>query len=295
MTDRDELNSLAAGYALGALSRDEAAAYETLLAESEEARAEAVALADTATQLGLAAEPAEPSPALRANLLALIAQTPQLAPLPRLAPSPQLARSSRAAADGEGAKPRPEGQSTPQSSADLPSAAHPHSATAGLSPAERKASARWRFRPVTLVAAAAVAAALFVGGTVVGQSLTRNDFEITQATALAQLQTADDARQVNAEVAGGAEATLIWSDDQQRSVIMINGLEPLGSGETYQLWYIGESGAVPAGTFEAAESGVSWRVLDGQMSAGDVVGVTVEPTGGSKQPTTDPIVALASV
>jgi hypothetical protein len=30
------------------------------------------------------------------------------------------------------------------------------------------------------------------------------------------------------------------------------------------------------------------------MSAGDTVGVTVEPSGGSDAPTSDPIVAIAS-
>ena len=38
----------------------------------------------------------------------------------------------------------------------------------------------------------------------------------------------------------------------------------------------------------------SLRVLDGDMKAGDTVGVTVEPSGGSKTPTTTPIVAIAS-
>ena len=62
----------------------------------------------------------------------------------------------------------------------------------------------------------------------------------------------------------------------------------------YELWYIGESGARPAGTFSVSESGATWRVLDGDMVAGDMVGVTVEPRGGSEQPTTDPIVAIES-
>jgi anti-sigma-K factor RskA len=38
----------------------------------------------------------------------------------------------------------------------------------------------------------------------------------------------------------------------------------------------------------------AWRVLTGEMAAGDAVGVTVEPQGGSNQPTTTPIVDIAS-
>ena len=75
---------------------------------------------------------------------------------------------------------------------------------------------------------------------------------------------------------------------------MIDDLDQLPDGKTYQLWYIGEAGPIAAGTFEAADSGVSWRVLDGQMSGDDVVGVTIEPAGGSEQPTTEPIVAFES-
>lgn len=87
-----------------------------------------------------------------------------------------------------------------------------------------------------MLAAAAVAAALFVGGTVVGQSIVRNDFEVAQATALAGLQTADDAQQAKVAVAGGGEATLIWSLEQRRSVVMIDDLDQLPDGKTYQLW-----------------------------------------------------------
>ena len=47
----------------------------------------------------------------------------------------------------------------------------------------------------------------------------------------------------------------------------------------------------PAGTFDVA-GGETWRVLEGSFTPGTVVGITVEPAGGSPQPTTDPIVAI---
>ncbi|HEY8913351.1 sigma factor [Lacisediminihabitans sp.] len=49
-----------------------------------------------------------------------------------------------------------------------------------------------------------------------------------------------------------------------------------------------------AGTFDAARSGSTLRVLDGAIVSGDTVGITVEPSGGSKKPTTKPIVASPS-
>jgi len=53
-------------------------------------------------------------------------------------------------------------------------------------------------------------------------------------------------------------------------------------------------GAVSAGTFDSSGTGTVWRVLDGSITVGDLIGVTVEPKGGSTQPTTDPIVAIQS-
>jgi anti-sigma-K factor RskA len=252
---------LSGAYALGALSAGEKAAYEAFLAESADAREEASSLAEAAAELALAAEPVAPTPELKASILAQLAQTPQLPPL-----------------------------SEPSRSMQHPEAVEKQTA----SPAQAKANSRWLKRAGVILAAAAVAAGLFIGGNLVGQQSVRSDFAVSQATALAQLQTAADAQQASVEVAGGGEATLIWSLEQRRSVLMIDGLKPLPRGETYQLWYMGKKGATPAGTFEAADSGASWRVLDGQMSGGDTVGVTVEPAGGSKQPTGDPIVAIES-
>jgi anti-sigma-K factor RskA len=276
----------AAAYVLNALSPQERAEFEERARTSEATRDEVIDLRDTAAQLGLAVQPVQPSADLKANLMAKLAQTPQLPREQAADASPQPAAtepvSESAASASLAASPGPI-ESGPTGTGPT-----------GTGPIEGAARARWFSRPAGLLAAAAVAAALFLGGTLVGQTIVRNDFEVAQATALAQLQTAADARQASAEVAGGGEATLIWSPEQGRSVVMINGLEPLPEGETYQLWYIGESGPISAGTFEAAESGSSWRVLDGTMSAGDTVGVTVEPEGGSEQPTTDPVVAIPS-
>lgn len=137
-----------------------------------------------------------------------------------------------------------------------------------------------------------------MGGAVVGGQFTNVGTVDAEAQSLAALSVAPDLRRASAVVAGGGEATLIWSLDQRKSAILVNDLPSLDAGKTYQLWYIGESGPISAGTFESHSSATSWRVLDGAMSAGETVGVTVgvtvEPAGGSEQPTTDPIVALAS-
>ena len=51
---------------------------------------------------------------------------------------------------------------------------------------------------------------------------------------------------------------------------------------------------VPAGLVEVSTDGPTVQVLQGTFEAGTVVGVTVEPASGSEQPTTEPIVAIAT-
>ncbi|TFC60043.1 anti-sigma factor [Cryobacterium sp. TMB1-7] len=296
---------LAGAYALHALSADEAAEYERYLAQSEQARIEAAELSDTAVALSLSVAPVQPSSALKAGLMAQLASTPQLSPLPPAADSvtpdeptattdappaaiPIGSASARAAAV-------PGSASTSASSADK-FAAGKGSAGAPGSAAER-AQRRWFQRPAGYLVAAAAAAALFVGGTFAGQALygdPSQDFAQEQAASLAEINAASDSQRASTKTADGQDATLVWSGELGLSAIIVDDLPALGDDQDYQLWYIGTAGPVPAGTFDSDGSGTAWRVLDGTMSAGDAVGVTVEPSGGSEQPTSDPIVAIQS-
>ena len=113
---------------------------------------------------------------------------------------------------------------------------------------------------------------------------------VTQTVALAEINAASDVQRAKVSM-DDATATLVWSGELGKSALLVDGLGSLPSDKVYELWYIGEGGPVSAGTFSAA-NGTTWRVLDGAMSAGDKVGVTVEPQGGSKQPTTDPIMVI---
>ncbi|MET4781246.1 anti-sigma factor [Glaciihabitans sp. UYNi722] len=269
MTERDELHLLTGAYALGALDEAERDRFEAYLMTSEEARAEVASLSDTAVVLGLASQPMAPPADLKAKLMAQIAVTPQLAPVtskPTLVavPSPATERAIR--------------------TIDMPT-----------SSAERKANTRWYIRPVTVLVSAAAAVALFAGGAILGLSNNASNQPISQpVVSLGELTGASDLQRAEASVAGGGKATLVWSANLQRSAVIIDKLPALSGDKTYELWYIDKSGATPAGTFSAADSGKTVRVLDGKMSSGDTVGITVEPNGGSKKPTSAPIFALAS-
>lgn len=295
--DSDNFGESAAAHALNALSPEERAAFEKQLGDSEQARLEALEFTETAVALGLAVEPVRPSPSLKANLMAQLASTPQLAPLSADATQPAVARPTvaqpaavQAAATQSAATQAAAVQAETQSADTSSEATSPPARTA----AEHRAARRWFTRPVVILVAAAAAIALFFGGTLVGQTFNSNQFSDQQASALAQINAAPDAQRATTTTADGQPATLVWSAELGQSALLVENLPALPKDEAYQLWYINGEGAVSAGTFTSSGSGTVWRVLDGTMKAGDTVGVTVEPAGGSKQPTTKPIIAIQS-
>jgi hypothetical protein len=156
--------------------------------------------------------------------------------------------------------------------------------------ADRAAERRWFQRPGAILAAAA-AAVLLIAGTVVGVNWGGPAGWGAQRDVQA-IASAPDAQTADAEVPGGGTVELVWSADLGRSAVRAADLPDAGPGSTYELWYIDESGARPAGTFDPSRGGEAFVVLDGEFQPGLVVGITVEPAGGSTSPTTDPIAAF---
>jgi anti-sigma-K factor RskA len=76
-------------------------------------------------------------------------------------------------------------------------------------------------------------------------------------------------------------------------VFTSSGLPALPASEVYELWLIGERGVRPAGLLPSAGGESTTPVLASGLEAGDKVGVTVEPAGGTTSPTTTPIVVMA--
>jgi anti-sigma-K factor RskA len=256
-------------YVLHALSDTENAQFEKLLAESEETRAEVTELADTAVELGLSVAPVDPPASLRVSILDAIATTPQLAPLA----ASDLAEES----DHELA---------------------PVAPVVGTAPvvnlAEERARRRWYTRPVTTLVAAAAAVALVFGGGVAINSVIQGQQLTASASQINQIQAAADYQRRTVDVSSGGSATVIWSVTERRSALLGTGMKKLPTGLTYELWYIGTDGATPAGTFDVDGSATQSVVLAGKMNAGDSIGVTIEPAGGSKKPTTDPIAVVTT-
>jgi anti-sigma-K factor RskA len=277
VTDKNnDPTSLTGAYALNALSAEERAAVEAGLGESESLRHEVTELADTAVLLGRAVAPVTPPPALKASIMDMIASTPQLPPLQ----NETTGETDATASVTEIAPPRP---------------ASPSAASPAPTPAERKAQARWFTKPAIALASVAAVLGLIVGGGVLVNTMGESQQNNQAADQLAAINAASDSQRAVSEIEGGGTATLVWSGELASAAMIVDGLPALPDDKVYELWFIGEeTGARPAGTFTVSDDGRTLRVLDGEMHAGDAVGVTVEPRGGSETPTTEPIVAITS-
>ncbi|MGW9184284.1 anti-sigma factor [Agromyces sp. NPDC055661] len=256
----EAFRGLAAAYALDALDADERADFERALDGSPELRAEVDAFRASAAHLAEQVEPVSPPPSLRDRLMADVAETPQ-------------AGSTDAATAVE----------PPAADAATSAGSQP------VGPAHAVAQRRWFQRPGAIIAAAA-AAVLLVVGVVVGVGWPGTNGWGAQRERAA-IASAPDAQSQTLDVEGGGQVTLVSSAEQGRSVVITEGLPELAADQTYELWYIDDAGAAPAGTFDASGD-ETWRVLEGSFTPGVVVGITVEPAGGSPQPTTEPIVAI---
>jgi anti-sigma-K factor RskA len=102
-----------------------------------------------------------------------------------------------------------------------------------------------------------------------------------QAQQVAAVLAAEDARAIRVD-----GTTLVVTADEQRAVLATSDLAAPGRDQVLQVWVIGPAGPVSAGLIEDPTTP---KLLEVPVTAGEVVGVTVEPAGGSPQPTSDPI------
>ena len=85
----------------------------------------------------------------------------------------------------------------------------------------------------------------------------------------------------------GVRAELITFEDD-RTVLVAENMPPAPEGKTYQIWVIRGDTPQPSGLFEPKGDSIA-AVVENPVEGADAVAVTVEPEGGSKKPTTDPM------
>ena len=87
---------------------------------------------------------------------------------------------------------------------------------------------------------------------------------------------------------------LVWSAERDQVALLGRGLPAAAPGQAYALWFLLADGVAPAGLFVPDETGSLRSVLDVDDLQGNGFGVTIEPAGGSDQPTT-PVIYSATI
>jgi anti-sigma-K factor RskA len=85
----------------------------------------------------------------------------------------------------------------------------------------------------------------------------------------------------------GARAEVVTLEGD-RAVLVAENMPPAPEGKTYQIWVIKGDTPKPSGLFEPRGDSVA-AVVENPVEGADAVAVTIEPEGGSKEPTTDPM------
>ena len=142
-----------------------------------------------------------------------------------------------------------------------------------------------------VVATASIVVAVLFG---FAQAHTQDELNQVKAEnqAISLLLSAPGAKLLTHVVTNGGVATVVLAADRHELAVVTTGLPALPSGQVYQLWLIGKPKIVSAGLLPPAKNGQTPAVLATGVAKGDTLGLTVEPAGGSAQPTTTPILAL---
>ncbi|HEX2903199.1 MAG TPA: anti-sigma factor [Jatrophihabitans sp.] len=139
------------------------------------------------------------------------------------------------------------------------------------------------------LAAACLVLAVAAGGW--GYTQHRNASRASSANPVAAA-VSSLANQPNADLVVSSTAlshgsgTVIWAKQEHKVVLIGRDMPALPAGKTYQLWMLPETGkAVSAGVFQPDAAGNVAYQTDGDLSGYVKMGVSVEPAGGSAQPT----------
>ncbi len=144
---------------------------------------------------------------------------------------------------------------------------------------------RWQ----TAMLAAAAAVVIGLGALALGTMLRPAP---TTSTA-EQVFAAPDVRTISDDVPGGGTATVVFSRERNAGVLVMNNVTQPPPGTVYQMWLIDDAGPHSAGTMDTVAPSTTAVLPD--LGDSQTLAFTVEPPGGSQQPSTEPFAALPLV
>ncbi|MDN5585440.1 anti-sigma factor [Brevibacterium aurantiacum] len=278
-TDRDYL---AAGLALGGLSDAELAEAQALVDTDADFRSEVAAYENTMALMAEADAPAVDAPepvsaATRDAILAIPSTHPQddaVSEPERPEQAPQL----------HAAQPKAQVEAEPSE--------RPHE----VAPPTDLAEHRRRRRPwvAWAAAAAAIIAVAVIGANSWQLQQSQSELEDKLASTQQQLEDstrlmeAGDLRTSTADLPEGGAVTVFSSESEQLIRLSPRDVDAAPAGKSLQMWVIGDQNPQSVGLM----TGQPVTIADEPFTSSSLFGITVEPEGGSDQPTTDPIVAI---
>lgn len=161
---------------------------------------------------------------------------------------------------------------------------------APLLPPPRLEPRTTRLRSVAMSVAAAALIVIVGLTTVVARLDARIERLEARSTEVYSVLAADDATHVTISGEGG-QIELIASPTQNRALLIGRDLPVIADDQILELWLIEDRTPRPAGLFRPSRSGRTVELLEFDPGDAQVLAVTIEPEGGSLQPTSDPIIA----
>ncbi|MGO8958131.1 MAG: anti-sigma factor domain-containing protein [Streptosporangiaceae bacterium] len=255
------LHTLVGAYVMDAVHDHDRAEFARHLQTCEPCREEVRSLREATARLGEAAA-IRPRPELREQTLQAAARIRQLPPLVTEPP----ARLGR----------RP---------------ARPSAGTGWLARVRASGATSWPMRIAVTTAAVLAVAAVVLG---INARTMRHTLTVSQErdAAIASVLDARDRVSLTAHLSSGGTATVMMSHRARTLVFIATGLTKLPATKAYELWLMGPAGDRPAGMLPPPRHGMSGPMVVGHLARGERLGLTVEPSAGSRRPTSAPIVLV---
>ena len=242
---------------------------------------------ETAALLGASLRPVDPPAAIRASLLETIAREPQTERADQTDDTAEEDAGDRDAVGGSN------GGSGSDGDGDGDSAG---SEVLSLDAHRRRRSA-WR---TGLMRAAAAVVLLGVGIGVgrwsvrgaVDEAMDSMASSMASTQHYAHLNQPQDVQRVTDTMPDGHVATLTWSRDMSMTALTLPAaMKESASGRSLQVWLKEGDTTTSLGVYDPRD-GAGFSFLDVMPKPGQQIVITMEPAGGSAQPTTPPLVTL---
>jgi anti-sigma-K factor RskA len=152
----------------------------------------------------------------------------------------------------------------------------------------------WPAAPRLAVAIAGVGILVALAlGTLLINDQHRLHMDAAHSSQIAAVLNAPDADIMTVPARTHGSATVVMSHADRALVLTTARLPALPATECYQVWLMGPHQMKSAGKLPPPKQGMTPPMIVAGLVAGDEMGVTIEPAGGSPRPSSPPVLMLA--